>query len=196
LGSAYKTGFAMGMVAGFDVIVEMDADRSHDPAALPALLDAIAAGADLAIGSRYVPGGATPGWSWSRRALSRGGNTFARLMLRLQVHDATSGFRAYRADVLRAVDLETVEANGYGFQIEMTHRVARAGGAVAEIPIVFRDRVAGTSKMSTAIVVEALTLVTRWGVRDRCRRLPSLRTLSPALPPVRQGGGDPTPEAA
>jgi dolichol-phosphate mannosyltransferase len=196
LGSAYRTGFAMGMVAGFDVIVEMDADRSHDPASLPMLLDTIAAGADLAIGSRYVPGGATPGWSWSRRGLSRGGNTFARLMLRLTVHDATSGFRAYRTDVLRAVDLETVEANGYGFQIEMTHRVARAGGTVVEVPIVFRDRVAGTSKMSTAIVVEALALVTRWGVRDRCRRLPSLRTLSPALPPVRQGGGDPTPEAA
>jgi dolichol-phosphate mannosyltransferase len=196
LGSAYRTGFAMGMVAGFELIVEMDADRSHDPAALPKLLDAIADGADLAIGSRYVPGGATPGWSCSRRALSRGGNTFARLMLRLPAHDATSGFRAYRTDVLRAVDLETVEANGYGFQIEMTHRVARAGGTVVEVPIVFRDRVAGTSKMSTAIVVEALTLVTRWGVRDRRRRLPSLRTLSPALPPVRQGGGDPTPEAA
>jgi dolichol-phosphate mannosyltransferase len=196
LGSAYRTGFASGLVAGFDVIVEMDADLSHDPAALPGLLTAVAGGADLAVGSRYVPGGATPGWSWSRRALSRGGNAYARVMLRLPVHDATSGFRAYRADILRAVDLDTVEANGYGFQIEMAHRVVRAGGAVAEVPIVFRDRVAGTSKMSTAIVVEALALVTRWGVRDRCRRLPPLRALPPALPPARRGGGDPTPEAA
>jgi glycosyltransferase involved in cell wall biosynthesis len=196
LGTAYTQAFQKGLAEGYDLFFEMDADLSHDPAALPGLLAAVAGGADLAVGSRYVPGGATPGWSWSRRALSRGGNAYARLLLRLPIHDATSGFRAYRADALRAVDLDTVEANGYGFQIEMAHRVARSGGSVVEVPIVFRDRVAGTSKMSTAIVAEALALVTRWGVRERCRRLPPLRALPPALPPARRGGGDPTPEAA
>jgi len=178
------------------VLVEMDADLSHDPYALPALVDGVRNGADLVIGSRYVPGGATPGWSLKRRALSRGGCWYARHMLSLPVRDATSGFRAYRADALRGIDLGSVEASGYGFQIEMAYRVARNHGRIAEVPIVFRDRVAGTSKMSMAIVVEALSLVTRWGIRDRSRRLPPPVAVPPGLSAVRRGGGDPTPEAA
>ena len=196
LGSAYRAGFAAGLADGYDVLVEMDADLSHDPHALPSLVDGVRAGADLVIGSRYVRGGATPGWSPKRRALSRGGCWYARHMLTLPVRDATSGFRAYRADALRRIDLTTVEASGYGFQIEMAYRIARGGGTIIEVPIVFRDRVAGTSKMSMAIVVEALALVTRWGIHDRSRRLPPPVAVPPGFSAVRQGGGDPTPEAA
>ena len=167
LGSAYRDGFRWGLDRGYDVLVEMDSDLSHDPAALPALLRAIDNGADLVIGSRYVPGGMTADWPWARRAISRTGCRYAQLMLRLPTRDATSGFRAYRAGALRAVDLETLRANGYGFQVEMAYRVTAVGGDVREIPIEFRDRTAGTSKMSLHIVVEALWLVTKWGVRDR-----------------------------
>ncbi len=167
LGSAYRTGFREGMDRGYEVLVEMDSDLSHDPAALPSLLEAVADGADLAIGSRYVPGGSIPRWSFSRRALSRWGNRYAAAMLRLPVHDATSGFRAYRATALAAIDFDRVRADGYGFQIEMAHLVARAGGRVVERPIEFVDRVRGTSKMSMRIVLEALALVTWWGVRVR-----------------------------
>jgi dolichol-phosphate mannosyltransferase len=167
LGSAYRDGFRWGLDRGYDVLVEMDSDLSHDPATLPALLRAIDNGADLVIGSRYVPGGMTAGWPWARRAISRTGCRYAQLMLRLPTRDATSGYRAYRAGALRAVDLETLRANGYGFQVEMAYRVTAVGGDVREIPIEFRDRTAGTSKMSLHIVVEALWLVTKWGVRDR-----------------------------
>jgi dolichol-phosphate mannosyltransferase len=170
LGAAYRAGFEWGLARGYDVLVEMDADLSHDPFALPRLLDEVASGSDLAIGSRYVRGGATPGWPLARRAISRVGCTYARVMLRVPTHDATSGFRAYRAAALRAVGLETIRANGYGFQVEMTYRVARLGGQIREVPIEFRDRTAGTSKMSARIVVEALLLVTRWGLADRLRR--------------------------
>jgi dolichol-phosphate mannosyltransferase len=171
LGAAYRAGFRWGLARDYDVLVEMDADLSHDPFALPQLLEAVASGSDLAIGSRYVPGGSTPGWPLTRRAISRAGCTYARVMLRVPAHDATSGFRAYRAAALRAVDLDTVRANGYGFQVEMTYRVARLGGELREVPIEFRDRTAGTSKMSARIVLEALLLVTRWGVADRLRSL-------------------------
>ena len=167
LGSAYRDGFREGLLRGYDVLVEMDSDLSHDPAALPSLLDAVEAGADLAIGSRYVPGGSIPNWPLHRRSLSRWGNRYAALLLRLTVKDSTSGFRAYRADVLRRVDLDSVRADGYGFQIEMAYRVARLGGTVAERPIEFRDRERGNSKMSSRIIVEALGLVTWWGIRDR-----------------------------
>ena len=169
LGSAYRAGFAWGMERGYEVLVEMDSDLSHDPAALPRLLVAVADGADLAIGSRYVPGGSIPRWSWHRRALSRFGNRYASVLLRLGVADATSGYRAYRADVLRKVDLASVRADGYGFQIEMAYRVARVGGTVVEVPIAFVDRTHGASKMSARIVAEALVLVTFWGLRDRLR---------------------------
>ncbi|MDQ4070861.1 MAG: polyprenol monophosphomannose synthase [Actinomycetota bacterium] len=169
LGSAYRAGFAEGLARGYDVLVEMDSDLSHDPARLPALLRAVVAGADLALGSRYVPGGTIPNWPFHRRWLSRWGNRYADLLLGLSVRDATSGFRAYRADALRAIDLESVRADGYGFQIEMAYRVAANGGRIVELPIEFVDRERGTSKMSLRIIVEALVLVTWWGLRDRFR---------------------------
>ncbi len=170
LGSAYRAGFREGIARGYDVLVEMDSDLSHDPRALPSLLAALDDGADLAIGSRYVPGGSIPRWSAGRRALSRWGNRYAAFMLRLAVHDATSGFRAYRATAVAGIDLDLVRADGYGFQIEMAHLVARAGGYVVERPIEFVERVRGTSKMSSRIVVEALALVTWWGIRTRVDR--------------------------
>jgi len=170
LGSAYRAGFAEGLARGYDVLVEMDSDLSHDPSRLPALLEAVNAGADLAIGSRYVPGGAIPAWPLHRRMLSRWGNRYADALLGLSVRDATSGFRAYRADALRAIDLAKVSADGYGFQIEMAYRVAGNGGTIVELPIEFVDRQLGTSKMSFRIIVEALAFVTWWGLRDRVTR--------------------------
>jgi glycosyltransferase involved in cell wall biosynthesis len=167
LGSAYRDGFTVGLNEGADILVEMDSDLSHDPGDLPSLLAAIAHGADLAIGSRYVPGGRIPNWSWHRKMLSRWGNRYAAGVLGLAVNDSTSGFRAYRATALKAIDLSEVRADGYGFQIEMTYRLVRCGGRVVEVPIAFVDRLRGTSKMSNRIVVEALVLVTRWAVRDR-----------------------------
>jgi dolichol-phosphate mannosyltransferase len=171
LGSAYRAGFRRGLADGYDVMVEMDADLSHDPRALPRLLEGIAAGADLVIGSRYVPGGSIPDWKWVRRTISRLGCVYARLMLGLSVHDATAGFRAYHRRILGRIDLEHVRADGYGFQVEMTYLAERAGGRVVEVPIEFQDRTFGRSKMSGRIVVEALLLVTRWGLRDRIQRL-------------------------
>jgi glycosyltransferase involved in cell wall biosynthesis len=176
LGSAYLAGFADGLERGFDVLVEMDADLSHDPAALPALVSAAVHGADVAIGSRYVAGGSIPDWTRSRAFLSRWGNRYAALALGLAVNDSTSGYRAYRADALRRLDLHHVRAYGYGFQVEMTYRIVRQGGRVVEIPVAFVDRKAGESKMSLPIVIEAFALVTGWGVRDvltgRRRRTP------------------------
>ena len=140
---------------------------------IPALLSAIEHGADLVVGSRYVPGGEIPNWSWHRRALSKWGNRYAAAVLGLAVRDATSGFRAYRAEFLGRIDLEAVRADGYGFQIEMAYLVAQRGGRVVEVPISFADRERGTSKMSGRIVVEALVLVTGWGIRDRAKRVRS-----------------------
>ncbi len=170
LGSAYRAGFALGLARGYDVLLEMDADFSHDPADLPRLIAAVERGADLAIGSRYVPGGSIPAWSWYRRALSRGGNRYARVMLGVDVADMTAGFRAYRASVLSRIPLDQVAADGYGFQVEMVREVVRAGGKIVELPIAFADRTEGRSKMSWWIVVEALVAVTRWGLLDRVRR--------------------------
>jgi glycosyltransferase involved in cell wall biosynthesis len=170
LGSAYRTGFGWGLARNFDVLVEMDADLSHDPADVPRLCATIEEGADLVIGSRYIPGGSIPAWSWHRRALSRYGNRYAARMLRLPVTDATSGFRAYAASRLVDLGLDTVRADGYGFQVEMAYRVAQRGGKVVEIPISFADRTLGRSKMSSRIVLEALGLVTWWGIRDRLFR--------------------------
>jgi len=167
LGSAYRAGFAQGLALGYDALIEMDSDLQHDPAALPALLSAVDSGADLAIGSRYVPGGAIPDWPKHREYLSRGGNRYAAIMLGLQVRDATAGFRCYAAPMLSRIDLDAIAADGYGFQIEMAYAVARRGGRIVEVPISFTDRVRGTSKMSGRIVVEALLLVTWWAVRDR-----------------------------
>lgn len=166
LGEAYRAGFAVGIERGYDILVEIDADLSHDPAVLPRLIAEITQGADLAIGSRYVPGGATPNWPWHRRALSRYGCRYSAFMLRMGVRDLTAGYRAYRAETLEAAGYASTRANGYGFQIELTYRVAGNGGAIVEVPIVFTDRVLGTSKMSHRIALEAIALVTWWGIRD------------------------------
>jgi len=171
LGSAYRDGFRHGLAAGYDVMVEMDSDLSHDPAALPSLLAAAADGAALALGSRYIPGGSIPDWSWHRRALSRWGNRYAAAVLGIDVNDATSGYRAYRAEALAGIDFHTVQADGYGFQVEMAYRVLASGGRIVEVPISFTDRVRGESKMSSRIVVEAFVLVTWWAIRDRILRI-------------------------
>jgi dolichol-phosphate mannosyltransferase len=172
LGSAYRAGFAHGIAQGFTVLIEMDADLSHDPADLPRLVGAVADGASLAIGSRYVPGGATPNWPRPRLWLSRWGNRYVGVVLGLGVRDATAGFRAYRAKVLASIDYETTRADGYAFQVEMAYRVSTVGGEITELPITFSDRERGTSKMSGRIVVEAMLLVTWWGIRDRVLRRP------------------------
>lgn len=170
LGSAYRDGFSWGLQRGYEVLIEMDADLSHDPKDLPRLVGAVESGADLAIGSRYIPGGSIPAWAWHRRALSRAGNAYARLALGIDVRDMTSGFRAYRADVLAKVPLEEVATDGYGFQIEMVREIVLAGGEVVEIPIRFAERTRGHSKMSRHIVVEALATVTRRAFEDRVNR--------------------------
>ena len=171
LGAAYRAGFAWGLERGYDAMVEMDADLSHPPERLPALLDGLDR-ADLVIGSRYVRGGRTVNWSPLRRAISRGGNAYVRLALRLPVHDATAGYRAYRRAVLETLPVEAVQSNGYCFQVEMAHRTWQEGFRVLEIPITFTDRTAGVSKMSRQIVAEALWRVTLWaasGGRQRAR---------------------------
>jgi dolichol-phosphate mannosyltransferase len=170
LGSAYRAGHAIGIARGYDVMIQIDADLSHDPAALPSLLAAVEHGADLAIGSRYVPGGAVPNWPKRRLWLSVWGNRYAAFVLGIPVRDSTAGYRAYRASILRAMDIESTHSTGYAFQIEMTYRAHNAGGRIDEVPIAFTDRVRGTSKMSGRIVVEAMTLVTLWGLRDRVLR--------------------------
>ena len=145
---------------GYDAIIEMDADLSHEPTTIPSLVAALDAGADLAIGTRYIAGGATPGWPLHRRMLSRAGGEYARRRLRLPAHDPTSGFRAFRADLLRECELESVSAQGFAFQLEMLHRARRdSAQRVVEVPIVFRDRTEGESKLSGAIAQEALRMV-------------------------------------
>jgi dolichol-phosphate mannosyltransferase len=171
LGNAYRHGFRIGMDRGYEVLMQMDADLSHDAASIPDLLAAIDGGAEAVIGSRYVPGGAIPHWPWYRRALSRYGNRYACFALRMTVHDATSGFRAYRTEALQAIDVFGTRANGYGFQIETAYRVSNSGRRLAEVPIVFTDRVRGYSKMSLSVMAEEMWLVTWWGVRDRFRSL-------------------------
>jgi len=166
LGDAYRAGFAYGIGQGYDLLVEIDADHSHDPAMLPAMVSAAVHGADLVIGSRYVPGGRIVGWSRSRLRLSRWGNRYASLALGLAVNDATAGFRVYRSSIVQAFGLDGVRASGYGFQVEMTYRAIRHNARVVEIPITFRERVAGESKMSHRIVLEAMALVTGWALRD------------------------------
>ncbi|MGZ8764373.1 MAG: polyprenol monophosphomannose synthase [Acidimicrobiia bacterium] len=170
LGSAYRAGFRLGLDRDYDRFVEMDSDLSHDPDALPSLLAGSERGAELVIGSRYVPGGATPRWPWYRLAISKGGNLYARSLLRLPVRDATAGFRVYSRQALLSFPLDDVRAEGYAFQVEMAYRVHRAGGIITEVPIEFRDRELGTSKMSGRIVIEALVLVAWWAFRDRILR--------------------------
>ena len=182
LGSAYRAGFAWGLERGYEAFVEMDADFSHDPDALPDLIAPLSQGYEVSIGSRYIPGGSIPNWSWHRHLLSWSANRYATIVLGLGVADATAGFRAYASSVLRRLDLETVRAEGYGFQIEMTYRAKRVDAAIAEIPIRFVDRVAGKSKMSSAIVVEALVLVAWWGLGRLARGLRHLLTRRPGRP--------------
>ena len=168
LGAAYIAGFRWALEHGYGVVVEMDADGSHQPEELPALLGALA-GADLVLGSRWVPGGTVRNWAKSRELLSRGGNTYARLMLGITLKDATGGYRAYRASTLRRIALDEVESQGYCFQIDLAIRALRAGLKVVEVPITFVERAHGSSKMSRAIVVEALWRVTVWGITGRGR---------------------------
>jgi glycosyltransferase involved in cell wall biosynthesis len=147
--------------------VQIDADLSHDPAALPELLAEIERGADAAIGSRYVPGGSIPHWPWYRRAVSKWGNRYATLVLGLPVRDATSGYRAFRVDTLKAADYANTRSKGYGFQIELCYRIWQYGGRIAQVPIAFTDRVRGHSKMSLSVGAEELGLVTWWALQDR-----------------------------
>jgi len=160
LGHAYLDGFARALAGGAEWVIEMDADFSHDPSYLGDLLAATEE-ADLVLGSRYVPGGAVRDWGLLRRLISRGGGLYARMILRVDVHDLTGGFKCIRRQVLEAIDLESVRAEGYVFQIELTYRARLAGFAVKEVPIVFRDRTAGSSKMSPRIALEAMWLVPR-----------------------------------
>ncbi len=170
LGNAYRAGFAIGIARGYDIVCQIDADLSHDPAVLPQLIGAIENGADLAIGSRYVAGGSIPHWPARRRALSKYGNLYTNFMLRTGVHDATAGYRAFRVTMLEKIDYAATRAKGYGFQIELAYRVAQAGGTIVEIPISFSDRVRGHSKMSMAVMAEEMALVSAWGIRDRLKR--------------------------
>jgi dolichol-phosphate mannosyltransferase len=171
LGPAYAAGFERGLELGAEILCEMDADFSHDPSDLPRLVAAVEDGADLAIGSRYVPGGGSDGWPWYRSALSKGGNRYAGLMLGMTVHDATAGFRAFRDTTIRKIGPSTCQASGYGFQVEMAWRTQQAGLRIDEVPITFRDRTKGESKMNGRIALEAMWLVTRWGIGRRWRRI-------------------------
>lgn len=166
LGSAYVAGFRWALERGYDQVVEMDADLSHDPADVPRLLEGLS-DADLVIGSRYIEGGDIINWGRLRLALSKFGNVYARLWLGFGVRDATSGFRAFRATALERIDLSRLRSEGYAFQIEMARRVHKMGGTIHELPIKFSDRTAGRSKMSSRIALEAVALVTAWGIRDR-----------------------------
>lgn len=170
LGAAYLAGFAWGLERGYDVLVEMDADGSHRPEELPRLLAEIPP-ADVVLGSRWVPGGSVVNWPTSRRVLSQGGSLYTRLALGIPTRDATGGYRAYRASALRALDLDSVESNGYCFQIDLLWRALQKGLVVREVPITFVEREIGTSKMSGNIVREALLNVTRWGASHRWRQL-------------------------
>lgn len=169
LGAAYRHGFALAIEQGFEAIVSMDSDFSHDPAVIPTMLGLLEGGAGVVIGSRYVAGGGTQDWPLRRRMLSRWGNRYTGVLLRANVRDCTAGFRAYRAEVLRAIEPGSTSAEGYAFLTELTRRLARSGAHIVETPILFKDRERGTSKMSGRIIVESMLLVTRWGVTDRAR---------------------------
>jgi dolichol-phosphate mannosyltransferase len=170
LGPAYIAGFRWAAEHGYDVMVEMDADGSHQPEELPRLLAALE-DADLVIGARWVPGGKVRNWPKRREALSRGANTYARLMLGIPLHDATAGYRAFRAATLAKIGLEEVDSRGYCFQIDLALRALRQGLRVVEVPITFVEREHGTSKMSRDVMAEAAVRITQWGMADRVGRL-------------------------
>jgi dolichol-phosphate mannosyltransferase len=167
LGAAYLAGFTWGLDRGYSVLVEMDADGSHAPEQLSRLLDAVDAGADLAIGSRYVPGGEVQNWPWRRLVLSRTANWYSRTLLGARVHDITAGYRAYRREVLEKIDLSAVDSKGYCFQIDLTWRTINNGFTVVEVPITFVERELGVSKMSGSNIREAMVKVAQWGIRGR-----------------------------
>jgi dolichol-phosphate mannosyltransferase len=163
IGTAYVQGFQRGLAEGYDIFFEMDADLSHDPAHLPSFLKAFERGADVVIGSRNIPGGGVTGWGAGRHFLSKGGSLYSRTILGLPIRDLTSGYKAFRGSVLRAIDLDGVRSEGYSFQIELTYRAIKRGFAVVEVPIHFVDRKNGQSKMSSRIFAEAVTMV--WKLR-------------------------------
>lgn len=169
LGAAYRAGFARAIADGATHVVEMDADGSHAPEQLPVLL-ASAETADLVLGSRWVPGGRVRNWPMHRKVLSRGGNLYARLLLRVSIRDITGGYRVFRVSTLQAIDYASVTSQGYVFQVDMAYRVLRAGLCVVEVPIEFVERELGASKMSRRIVLEAMQQVTVWGLRSRFQR--------------------------
>jgi dolichol-phosphate mannosyltransferase len=180
LGAAYRHGFRVALDHGVDVVIQMDVDFSHPHSLLSLLIERIDAGADVVIGSRYVPGGGTPDWPLHRRILSKYGNLYARRLLCLTARDATSGMRAYRAGALDKIAFGTTRANGYGFMLETIWRLTTIGARIEEVPLVFHDRVAGQSKMSITIMIENLLLVTWWGISTRTPRLARTFRRSPA----------------
>ncbi|CAN5543656.1 polyprenol monophosphomannose synthase [soil metagenome] len=170
LGAAYLAGFEWGLNRHYSVLVEMDADGSHAPEQLHRLLDAVDAGADLAIGSRYVPGGTVRNWPKRRLVLSRTANGYSRILLGVDIHDITAGYRAYRREVLEKIDLDAVDSKGYCFQIDLTWRAINSGFTVVEVPITFSERELGVSKMSGSNIREALVKVAQWGMGGRLDR--------------------------
>jgi dolichol-phosphate mannosyltransferase len=170
LGAAYLAGFAWALQAGYDVVVEMDADGSHQPEQLPRLLDALR-DADVVLGSRWVPGGSTVNWPRSRQLISQGGSLYSRVLLGVPIRDITGGYRAFRAETLRKLDLHEVASQGYCFQVDLAWRAMQRGLRVKEVPITFVERTRGASKMSRKIVFEALWRVTAWGVDDKVTRM-------------------------
>ena len=171
LGAAYIAGFRWALERGYDIVVEMDADGSHQPEQLRSLLKAVDDGADLVIGSRWVAGGSVVNWPFYRQLISRTGSTYARLMLGLKLRDITAGYRAFRRTTLEKLDFDTIESRGYGFQVDLANRVAKMGLKVVEVPVTFVERELGSSKMSGNIVVEAMVNVTRWGLAERWRQI-------------------------
>jgi dolichol-phosphate mannosyltransferase len=171
LGPAYLAGFRRALEDGAELVLEMDCDFSHDPADVPRLIAALDGGADVALGSRYVEGGAVRNWGLLRRFVSAGGSLYARVLLGVRVRDLTGGFKCYRRQVLETIDLDSIDSKGYAFQIETTYRALRAGFAVVEIPITFADREVGGSKMSKAIVAEAIWKVPSLRLKALTRRL-------------------------
>ncbi len=167
LGAAYRHGFVTAFDEGYDAIVSMDSDFSHDPEVIPTMLQLVADGADAVIGSRYVPGGATVHWPLRRRLLSRWGNRYTAAVLRLPVRDCTSGYRAYRTAALQNINPASTTAEGYAFLTELVRKLVATGSTIVETPITFRDRQFGTSKMSGRIIAESMLLVTKWGIFDR-----------------------------
>lgn len=193
LGSAYVAGFRTGLEAGYRYLVEMDADGSHPPEQLPRLLTALA-GADLVLGSRYVAGGAVTDWPWHRLLLSRAGNLYARLALRLPLQDATGGYRAARGELIDRLPFDQVASQGYCFQVDWAWRAWRSGARVTEVPITFAERALGRSKMTGSIVKEALARVTVWGLQDRLADWLPSRFAHPVPPGSPEAGRVPAPE--